>query len=124
MKQLLPSSVFIQRSSCSGQEIPIFRSAMHHASCVERTLCIFSAAAVVFVWSHKLLICASCVFVTDSADTPGRVMCREQFGGRLHLEWEPPLVDAEASLLYTLQIREQGNAPHTVAVQKQRQRHP
>ena len=48
--------------------------------------------------------------VTDSADTPGRVMCREQIGGCLHLEWEPPLVDAETSLLYTLQVREQGTS--------------
>ena len=43
---------------------------------------------------------------SDSADTPGRVVCREQIGGCLHLEWEPPLVDAETSLLYTLQVRE------------------
>ena len=46
--------------------------------------------------------------VPDSADTPGRVVCREQVGGCLHVEWEPPLVDAETSLLYTLQVREQG----------------
>ncbi len=36
------------------------------------------------------------------------MVCREQYGGHLHLEWDPPLVDAETSLLYTVQIQEQG----------------
>ena len=66
--------------------------------------------------SYMLVVMVLCLsrwfylFVSDSADTPGRVVCREQIGGCLHLEWEPPLVDAETSLLYTLQVREQGTS--------------